>query len=98
MPAPQTSAKGNISGEVHPLPERRRPEKLKVEPFDEKYWGPGGIDLSRWGRGEVCRGARYKDLGPTTDGAANQRRSISSGRKSRGSSANDLEKSVVRAS
>ena len=19
------------------------------QPYDQKYWGPGGIDLSRWG-------------------------------------------------
>jgi hypothetical protein len=65
------------------------------EPFDHNYWG-NSIDISRWGRGEVCRGARYRDTGPTTDGAANQRRSISAGRKARGSAANDLEKQEVR--
>ena len=69
---------------------------MAEEPYDEHYWGPGGIDISRWGRCEVCRGARYRDTGPTTDGAANQRRSISAGRKARGSAANDLEKQEVR--
>jgi hypothetical protein len=68
------------------------------EPYDLSYWGPGGIDISRWGKGEVCRGVRYRDVGPTTDGAANQRRSISSGRKARGMASNDVEKSVVKAS
>jgi hypothetical protein len=63
--------------------------------YDERYWGPGGIDLSRWGKGEVARGARYRDVGPTTDGAKNQRRSISAGRKPRGLSSNDLEKQAV---
>lgn len=68
---------------------------MQDEPFDHSYWGAGGIDLSRWGRGEVCRGARYRDVGPTTDGAPNQRRSISAGRKARGLSSKDLEKQEV---
>lgn len=66
-----------------------------MEPYDKSYWGPGGINLSRWGHGEVARGARYKDVGPTTDGAANQRRSISSGRKARGMASDGLEKQEV---
>jgi len=66
------------------------------EPYDEKYWGPGGPDISRWGRGQVARGAAYKNCGPTTDGAKNQRRSISSGRKARGLSSRDLEKQEAR--
>ena len=65
---------------------------MSGEPFDHSYWGPGGIDISRWGRGEVCRGCRYRDAGPATDGAKNQRRSFSAGRKARGLSSDDLEK------
>ena len=53
------------------------------EPFDEKYWGPGGPDISRWGRGLVARGAQYKATGVTTDSAKNQRRTFSGGRKER---------------
>ena len=68
---------------------------MQDESFDHSYWGPGGIDISRWGRGEVCRGCRYRDVGPSTDGAANQRRSISAGRKARGLSSKDLEKQEV---
>jgi len=68
---------------------------MSGEPFDHSYWGPGGIDISRWGRGEVCRGCRYRDAGPATDGAKNQRRSFSAGRKARGLSSSDFEKSVV---
>jgi hypothetical protein len=66
------------------------------EPYDEKYLGPGGPDISRWKHGQVGRGALYKDCGPTIDGAKNQRRSISSGRKARGLAADDLEKKEAR--
>ena len=44
-----------------------------------------------WGRA-CATGVPYKNTGVTTDGAKNQRRSISSGRKHRGSAADDLEK------
>lgn len=64
-------------------------------PYDEHYWGPNGVDISRWGKGEVMRGARYRDVGPVTDGAPNQRRSFGAGRKRRGLSSIDLEKGVV---
>ncbi len=63
--------------------------------YDQQYWGPGGIDLSRWGKGECARGARYRDVGPTTDGAKNQRRSISAGRKARGMASDGLQKQEV---
>ena len=68
-----------------------------MDPYDQSYWGPGGIDLAV-GPGRGSRGARYRDVGPTTDGAKNQRRSISSGRKSRGLSSDDLEKRERKAS
>jgi hypothetical protein len=48
-------------------------------------------DLSTWGA-ECGRGCEYKNTGTVVDGAANQRRSISSGRKSRGSSFTDFQK------
>jgi hypothetical protein len=66
------------------------------EPYDEKYWGPGGPDISRWGRGLVARGAQYKATGVTTDGAKNQRRTFGGGRKERGSASADLEKQEAR--
>lgn len=53
----------------------------KRNPYDLSTWGP-----------ECARGCAYKNTGPTIDGAANQRRSISSGRKHRGSAFSDLEK------
>ncbi len=60
--------------------------KPKVRnPYDVSTWGP-----------ECARGMTYRDTGATTDGAANQRRSISSGRKHRGSSFDDLNKSEAR--
>jgi hypothetical protein len=68
---------------------------MSDEAYDRNYWGPGGVDVSRWGLGEVTRGARYRDVGPTTDGMKNQRRSISAGRKARGMASNDLEKQEV---
>ncbi len=48
-------------------------------------------DISTWGA-ECGRGCAYKDVGPTIDGAPNQRRSISSGRKHRGNAATDWAK------
>lgn len=66
--------------------------------FDRKYWAhfaaPGEephVDVKRWGN-ECRRGCAYKNVGVTTDGAANQRRSISSGRKARGYSSGDPRK------
>jgi hypothetical protein len=52
--------------------------------FDAKYWGPLGIDLSKWGN-ECRRGIRYIETGaPVASGKAGQVRKISSGRKHRG--------------
>jgi hypothetical protein len=53
------------------------------------------LDISTWGN-ECSRGVPYKNTGVTTDGAKNQRRSISSGRKARGSASGDLEKREAR--
>lgn len=53
------------------------------------------LDPSTWGS-QCARGVPYKNVGPTTDGAKNQRRSISSGRKQRGSSSDDLERQEAR--
>ncbi len=53
------------------------------------------LDLSTWGS-ECARGVPYKNVGPTTDGAKNQRRSISSGRKTRGNALSDFEKQEAR--
>jgi hypothetical protein len=67
------------------------------QPFDEKYWGPGGPDISRWGRGQVARGAQYKTTGAASvAGAKNQRRTFTGGRKERGSSVVDFEKQEAR--
>jgi hypothetical protein len=60
--------------------------------FDHRYWGPGGVDISRWGKGEVMRGVAYIDHGPSRDGAKGQVRKMSSGRKARGSAASDYDK------
>ena len=55
-----------------------------AKPYDEKYWGTDGIDLSRWGY-ECRRGLQYKDVGaPAKAGTPGQVRKISSGRKARG--------------
>ncbi len=61
-----------------------RPD-VRHDPYDISTWGP-----------ECGRGMPYKNTGVTTDGAANQRRSISSGRKHRGSATDDLAKSEAR--
>ncbi len=52
-------------------------------------------DISTSGS-ECGRGCEYKNTSATIDGAANQRRSISSGRKHRGSSFDDMQKSEAR--
>jgi hypothetical protein len=61
------------------------PPDIRRDPYDISTWGP-----------ECGRGMPYKNTGVVTDGAANQRRSISSGRKHRGSSFDDLAKSEAR--
>ena len=63
-----------------------------VHGFDLGYWGPGGVNVSgRWTGFNLQRGCDYKNVGPTTDGAKDQRRSISSGRKARGMSSDDYQ-------
>lgn len=58
---------------------------MTSQPYDEKYWGPGGIDISRWHKVECMRGASYHSTGaPPVSGAKNQVRKISTGRKERG--------------
>ncbi len=61
------------------------PPNIRRDPYDISTWGA-----------ECGRGCAYKNTGTSTDGAANQRRSISSGRKHRGSSFDDLQKSEAR--
>ena len=61
------------------------------EPHDEKFWGPGGVDVSRWG--SACqRGIQYQDHGPVTDGQRGAIRKISSGRKARGMASDSYER------
>jgi hypothetical protein len=51
------------------------------QPYDQEYWGPGGIDLSRWGN-SCKRGAQYHVTGaPVASGTAGVVRKISTGRK-----------------
>jgi hypothetical protein len=47
------------------------------EPYDEKYWGPGGVDVAgRWGgKMHMSRGCSYAEA---------PGRKISTGRKARG--------------
>ncbi len=64
-----------------------------MEPYDEKYWGPGSIDISRWHKVECMRGCSYHSTGaPSQSGAKNQVRKISTGRKERGSAFDDYER------
>lgn len=59
--------------------------------YDRAYWGPGGIDLSRWGN-ECKRGLRYADTGaPVASGTKGVERKISTGRKARGSASDDYD-------
>jgi hypothetical protein len=37
---------------------------MSDEPYDRNYWGPGGVDVSRWGLGEVTRGHGIVMWGP----------------------------------
>ena len=51
------------------------------QPYDEKYWGPGGIDLSKWGN-SCKRGLQYHQTGPpVAAGTPGVIRKISTGRK-----------------
>jgi hypothetical protein len=60
--------------------------------WDRGYWGDGyPSPAARWGN-ECGRGIAYKNTGAVvTDGTANQRRSISSGRKARGMASDDYK-------
>ena len=55
------------------------------EPHDEKYWGPGGVDIAgRWGdKTHMRRGCDYHVSG-TDHGGPGQVRKISQGKKARG--------------
>ena len=60
--------------------------------FDHSYWGPGGPDLSRWGA-ECSRGVQYKETGAAVaSGTAGVRRTLTGGRKHRGSASDDIER------
>jgi hypothetical protein len=60
-------------------------EQHGCEPHDERYWGPGGVDLSRWGRGTCMMGLQYHQTGAAVaSGTPGVVRKISSGRKTRG--------------
>ena len=66
------------------------------QPFDEKYWGPGGVDVSLWGN-ECQRGCQYQVRGTAPPaGTKGQVRKISTGRKERGSSADSYDHLVAR--
>jgi len=67
------------------LPERHdAQENGKEGNFDRGYWGPGGIDISRW-KGSCMRGLEYIQVGaPVPSGTKAQVRKFSSGRKARG--------------
>ncbi len=69
----------------------RFPDYLEISEPKER----NPYDISTWGP-ECARGMLYKNTGTVVDGAANQRRSISSGRKHRGSSFDDMQKSEAR--
>jgi hypothetical protein len=61
-----------------------------ASPYDVDYWGPGGVDIARWGL-ECARGIRYADKGsPAPAGTKGVERKISTGRKYRGLSSDDL--------
>lgn len=62
------------------------------EPFDRNYWGPGGIDISRWGW-ECRRGIAYASHGaPVASGTHGVVRKISTGRKARGMASEDFDR------
>jgi len=61
------------------------------EPHDEEYWGPGGVNLSRWGP-DCKRGLRYRDQGTEIAGAGAPRHTFGGGRKARGLAADSYER------
>ena len=62
------------------------------EPYDEEYWGPGGIDLSRWGFG-CQRGLQYRDKGVDVGGPG-IRRQFGGSRKARGMASDAYERGL----
>jgi hypothetical protein len=67
-------------------------------PYDLNYWGPGGVDISRWsGKVHMMRGADYHDTGaPVASGIAGTVRKISTGRKERGSASDSYDRQQAR--
>ena len=62
---------------------------MNIPTYDLAYWGPDGIDLSRWGP-SCRRGCDYKNTGaPVVAGTPGVSRKISTGRKSRGMASED---------
>lgn len=61
------------------------PKTIKRDPYNISTWGPS-----------CGQGVAYKDHGIAQDGAKNQRRTLTGGRKHRGSSSDDLEKATAR--
>jgi hypothetical protein len=60
-------------------------------PYDKEFWGPDGVCIRKWGTGELVRGLQYKNNGPVQDGAKNQRRTFSGGRKHRGMASDSVK-------
>jgi hypothetical protein len=59
--------------------------------FDDLYWGPGGPDISKWGR-ELARGIQYRQTGaPVKAGTPGQRRQLGGSRKPRHMASDDLK-------
>ena len=55
---------------------------MTQQPFDIGYWGPGGIDISRWDKFHCRRGCDYHETGaPVQSGKVGTVRKISTGRK-----------------
>ncbi|MGD0778204.1 MAG: hypothetical protein ABSC05_35920 [Candidatus Solibacter sp.] len=74
-------------------------EEPTAQWFDHDYWGPGGVDVAgRWGKSGACgRGVPYATTGaPVPSGQAGGVRKISTGRKHRGSSSDDLARSEAK--
>ena len=61
------------------------------EPHDEQYWGPRGVDLSRWGS-ECRRGMQYKNHGTEVSGHGAPRHTFGGGRKARGMASDSYER------
>jgi hypothetical protein len=62
--------------------------------WDLSYWGPKGPNISRWGH-ECRRGIQYHQTGaPVASGTKGQVRKISTGRKPRHLSSDDLKEKL----